>query len=565
MPGYLPDPPQIPVAGMGPHSTPQVTNSPSWNNPAAIANGISSFAQNYMLMQKQKQQEATARIKDTIQLAQMGIPIDDKQLVKDIKTSKLPIALDPESARTFTAPQAPNTPPSSVAPPPDPQSMMLAQGSGTNPLAALPPGVVPQPTAPGVMGPANPATAQVPVAPPSNLSTPQTMGPNPMMDPSVIAASARPGPSYLQSQPMPQTLRGFLSSLQQQGWDERQMKAGMNGILKGALQDDPKALEMASRLGLMKTLGAHDELFLMANKLYPDKTPAEAQAAVGKMLLYDIMGGPQKEMKLMETAKGMLPYFNNDLGAAQTYVNDVYNGKRPSVMPQMSFDQFKDIVGMTSKMQEQFPTSGNLPQLAATFMMGGRVQDAQQIMAAMAQHYPTSAQLELQMKDRQFNFDKQKHADMMGMDWARYNQAKAQFDAQYAMNQLSFLQGKAHSEFEQAWQIYTNKDSSTEQKNAAMQTAADALQKQGVPVSTEMVKGLINTATLGLLGTPTRELRVPDKGSASVGTMMAGKPPKNPITGKDDPQYANGLWDYLKKFGIQAAGGMGFYFGGEDK
>lgn len=338
----------------------------------------------------------------------------------------------------------------------------------------------------------------------------------------------------------PTTLRQYLSMLQQQGADEMGMKSRMKAILNGALQGDPRALEMSARLGLTKTLGAHDELFLLADKLFPEKSPHEAQAAVGKMLLYDAMGGPQREAKMMDVAKGMAPYFNNDLQRSKAYVDAIYNGERPSEIPGMSFEQFKDITDLTGKLQQQFPTSGALPQLAATFLMAGKTQDAQRIVAAIAEHFPTSGAMEAYQKDRAFNFDVTKHQDMMRIDWARYNQAKSQFDQQYALNQLQYLQGKAREEFDSFWKLYSDKDASQAQKNEATRGLVDALQKQGVSVSSKNVGSLMHP----FLGR--QEITIPtDTGAAA----MAGKPPKNPFTGEDDPQYANGLWDYLKSFG----------------
>lgn len=188
MPGYLPDPPQIPVAGMGPHPSPQVNNSPAWNNPQAIAQGIANFAQNYMLASRQKQQDSAKRVQDTIQLAMLGIPIDDKQLVRDIKASKLPIALDPESASTFTAPQAAGSPQSSVAPPlPEAQALML--GGSMMPVQ----GTVQPPTMPGAQGP---PPQPIPVGGAMGGSLP--VAPQMPVSPEVQAAAARPGPSYMQ-------------------------------------------------------------------------------------------------------------------------------------------------------------------------------------------------------------------------------------------------------------------------------------------------------------------------------------------------------------------------------
>lgn len=549
MPGYLPDPPQIPVAGMGPHPTPQMNNSPSWNNPQAIAQGIASFAQNYMLAQRQSQQDAASRVEQSIKLRQMGVPIDEKQLVKDIKKSKIPIALDPESAGAFDIEKAQMGAPQQQPPLPQAQAMMLA--GGQMPVQ----GSVPRPTPPGMVGPQNPETANVPI--PGAMGGAVPVSPQQAaLSPEMAAASARPGPSYMQQKPIPTTLHGFLDQLGQQGWDEKQMKGSMQNILRGALTGDNRALEMATRLGLTKTIGAHDELFLLADKLFPDKTPMEAQASVGKMLLYDIMGGPQMDAKKIDTAKAMMPYFNNSLEQAREYVNDVFDGRQPKVQPQMSFDQFKDVMKLQGDILGQFPTSGNLPAVATTLMMAGRTKEAQQVVSAIAEHYPSKDSMEMYQKERAFNWDKTKFAASQNLDWARFNQGKQEFDKQYAMSQLNYLQGKAREQFDSFWKIYNDKNASNGQRNEAVTGLVDALKKQGIDVETKNVFALMHPFE------GSTEIRVPNRGGQSVGTTMAGKPPKNPFTGADDPEYANGLWQYLQKFPGFV---KDYFFGGEEE
>jgi len=525
----LPQPPQLPSPQMGQRGGgPAVVQSASWNDPAAIAQGISNFAQNYMLMSRQQQEQAKQRVYDTIQLANLGVPIDDKQLVKDIKKSKLPIALDPDSAGTFAAPQAAGSgPQSSTAPPPGSvtpqaiQRMMMAQPQMP---AGMPPASVPTPMPPGAQGPAS----QTPIPSPGSVP------------PDVAAAAQTPGAQTLPQVQMPVTLRSFLSGLTQKGYKESQLRGVMQNITQGALQGDPAALEMATRLGVTKSLGAHDELFLLANKLFPDLSPEEAQGKVGQMLLYDAMGGPQRQAKMMELAKDMAPYFGNSLQRAQDYVSAIYSGRAPSEQPQMSFEQFDKLHTMSDNLSKQYPTSGQLPALVAAQVAAGHTNDAMKTLQGIAAHYPTQGQYEMDIKNRQLTFDAKKWDEQKQIDWARYNQATTQFNQTYAMDQLRFLQSKAGAQFEDFWKIYNDKDSSLEAKNEAVLGLADAMQKQGVDVTTENIKRLMKP----IQGENIIQTR---KNTGAAG--FAGKPPKNPFTGKEDAGYANGLWDYLKRFG----------------
>jgi hypothetical protein len=173
----------------------------------------------------------------------------------------------------------------------------------------------------------------------------------------------------------------------------------------------------------------------------------------------------------------------------------------------------------------------------------------------MASTYPTAAALEQRNKDRMFNFDQSKWEEQKKIDLLHLNQAERQFNQNYALENLRFMQGKAQTEFENFWHVYTDKDASQEQKNSAATGLADALQRQGTKVTTENIFKLMHPFE------GRTELRVPQGKTGAAD--FAGKAPKNPFTGEDDPGYASRLWDYLKQVGSTYVDD--YFFGTQDK
>lgn len=530
-PNFVPAPqgPQGGIQGGAPGAIAGTGPSVGGSIFSGITQGLQSFVQNYVAQSKAARQEAMQRVESAINAMMMGIPVDQKQIARDIKKSKLPISLEePEGSTVMARQQAASDYTQKLQ-----ASMIAGQlgGPTTNIQAGTPsiggaPGLAPSMRVGGPIMPGAPSAA--PGAPPSPIPV-QGMGPEWMQQ---LTALGRAGLMNKET----------MAKLQQ----------GMYSTATSALAGDPVALEMATRTGLLKSLGARDEFFLLAHKLFPELSPEQAQGQVGKMMMYDMMGGPQMKAKLLDLAKDMMPHFGGDLSRAITYVGQIFNGEQPKEIPQMSFADFYKLNEMTAKTIDQFPTAAGPARIAASYMSAGRMNEGMNLLTQIAQRYPTKEQIQQENWTKTFMQTKEHQKDTLALERERYNQGVKQFNMMYSLDTLKNFQSMAQSEFDNWWKVYTNKDSSNEQKNSAMEGLASALQKKGMKVTTDSVFKLLHPI----------EGQTMLKPKAEGVQKFVGKP-KNPFTGQEDDAYANGLWNYIKRLGL--ATGEDLFFGREQK
>lgn len=461
----LPQPPQIPGPQQG-HPAQNVgviqgNTSGVGQGLAGLSQGLSQFVQQYMIAQKKAEEDAMTRVEKTLQLNAAGVPIDRKQLLKDIKKAKLPIATDPENMQIAPV-QGPSAPPQGV---PSGEQMLLApQGMGMSPnVAAMNALQVPQRMEAS-------AGAQ-----------PQFAGPNAMGKYLDLANALGMGELAYKGQ-------------------HQEVQKKMLDVLQSALGGDPRATEMATRAGLFKAIGPRDETFLLAHKMFPDLSPEAAQGEVGRMMLYDMMGGPEAERQYRTMAEKLAPRFGGDVEKAYQYVQQTFGptvgkpGEAPkprktdsTLRPSYTFEEMKQAHDITNSITDRFPDAGVPAQMAADALLSGDRDAYMKIALGIPQYFKTKDQIAQGNWQSKFQQDASQHGDRMKMEQARINQAQDHFNKTYQMENLKFMQSKAQAEFDNAWKIYSDKDASKEAKNEAVDMLAEALMKQGVKVGTNEI------------------------------------------------------------------------------
>lgn len=421
-----------------------------------LAQGLQSFLQNYLGRQRDERQEAAKRVEAGIAMASAGIPIDTQQIARDIKKSKLPISLEDDSG-IQNAQQM--------------QQQLLQTMSGLqqaqppeSPYMAHPAGA-PRYAAPPLGGVADflQQNAQA-------MSPTYTTGGVQHTIPST--APNYNGPSWLQRL----TAAGQLQQQSQLFSMENAQK--MQGLIKQAIAGDPSATEVLTRSGIWKAIGPRDELFLLANRIFPGN-PEQATAAVGKLLLFHEAGGPQLQVKMMDMAKDMAPYFGNDLQRSGAYVNAILNGQRPTETPGFSFDQSKEMSLMQSRANKIWPTApGNLLHLLSIAQATGR-QDMVQAAYSALQSFPTAEQLTQDRWQKDYTLKRDQHADQMAIDQQRIKQAWSIHQDDMQMRVLDAMRSGAQQEFDNWWKLYAEQGAPQKQKNEAAVAMVDALKRKG--------------------------------------------------------------------------------------
>lgn len=279
--GYIPNP-----AGTLPYQESGTAN---------FVQGISSFMSNFMAAKKAEKEEALKEAEQNLRLLTMGIPVDQKQIVKNLQRAGVKLdmnAPDPALVKKYQEEQEQRNALAS-----NPALLGSAAGVGVGP------GQIP------------------PVSPPAAAPVPQ-----PSMSQRVLQGLG------LAKQPMPAPnapIYNALSQIQQMGALQRQNQIGemqyknlAQGLLKAAADGNKQAMLLIGQLGLAPKLTDDEHLELMG--ALTGKTPQEN---------YDVLVNSH-----------LAPYYSVLAQSAQA-------------ASRLTFDQRKEYSDMVLKLTDTYPNA----------------------------------------------------------------------------------------------------------------------------------------------------------------------------------------------------------------
>lgn len=443
-----------------------------------IVKGINDFVVNYKAANRAAKEEAQQRALQAIEMARLGIPIDQKKVLKDMKRAgwnidteaPTPEQISWERQKMSGEMAAKQASMQSLLMPQAPQMGPGGQNAGM--MAAPQQMQVPMPNMMGMQGGMAPG---MPGGPPMGPRPAGPPPPNFMQRLGQMVGIGRQEPSL--SSPTGQ----WLSSLQQRGMREQQHATEdseetryfvkeSRKIFKGILQGDPKAAELGYRLGMGQLL-PNEGFFKLAEEAGMSR-PTAARAMLGITL-----GEPAMKAQMMKTAIEMAPNFRNQQGgpdpaAALSYMNSLSRGELPNQQPQMDLDTAFKLKEYANKLQELHPTlPRNVAELAAnalTFHPDGKLAS---LLRDQVSKFPTKGTIGLQKDIVGWNMQEKQ----LGQQWKVHRE---NWELGVA-NSVRQAQGQA---FDSWWKIYNDKESTEEQREAAASGLADALSGVEVPL-----------------------------------------------------------------------------------
>lgn len=322
----LPEPPRpsgpaqyAPQGNMAPGPSPNPYVLP-YRQPMAptLIDGINKFLDSWKQQRQADQQRNASLFDKDIQNINLGIPVDLKKTAKYAKRSGLNIDFEGTAAN----PAQPATPPSTAQGAPQQQQLSPLPDGSQMPAQTVPGGSVPMP--------GTPATAGTPYQPGPQQSFMQQLltkmgARNPQINPQ------SPGMNWLQQQ---QALGQMRAGMQPQLLANQQKQVGLQGqqidneaqkqlVLGQALTGNPQALELATRLDMLKDLPA-DDLFRIGRKLGMTEDQISKQA-------YQLLSGYKPfEMQKMyweEASKLAARMPSKSPNAAYNFLMDPANAK----------------------------------------------------------------------------------------------------------------------------------------------------------------------------------------------------------------------------------------------
>jgi len=334
----LPQPPSVGQAISGPRGgytpNPQGTLPYPESGTSSFVQGISSFMQNFVAAKKAEKEEALREAEQNLRLLTMGIPVDQKQIVKSLQRAGVKLDLnapDPSLVKKYQDEQDQRNALAN-----NPALLGSAAGVGVGP---------------GQIPPAS-------TAPPTAAPTPRPGLGQRILQGLGITAQPTPAPNA--------PIYAALSQLQQAGQLQRanqigemQYKSLTQGLLKAAAEGNKHAMLLVGQLGIAPKLTSDEYLTLMGS--LTGKTPLEN---------YDVLVNAH-----------LAPYYSV---LAQSAANTA----------RLTFDQRKEYSDMMVKLTDTYP---NAPPEAVDAYVTGLLGGNKKLMDAGAQlmwQTPSKAMLE---------------------------------------------------------------------------------------------------------------------------------------------------------------------------
>lgn len=471
--GSLPTAPNIGGPATGPQGTmyPSAPGTlPYSTTSSSLVQGIGEFLKNFHAARDADKDRNRQMFETGLQNLMAGVPVDQKKLAKYAKRAGLPLDFEDKAPDTHVLPSTGDQ---------AAQAAMLAQGG-------MMPGVPPQ------------AAAQAATPPPQQAPPPQVQ-PGLMDKLKSSLGMGGIGANSPVMQYLGQMGEMGKTNLATQGGEAKQKNNILN-VMKAAMQGDPKAQEMATRIGLFHLLGPRDEMTLLMRK------SGMSDDEVTKANMYMMMGGPQKEMELRKMAVEFAPRFGGDLQKSLEYVQGTFStGKAPAnLRPSLTFDEAHKQGTLMSSLQKDYPNAPPylIHKLTETLTSPGESSQAvAKELFGQLQQYPSKAGQDFYQWSAEQAQKSKFHTDNMSVEWSRLAQTKAIHDQSLAMEQLNYLKSKAQDQFNNWWKIKEDKNADTTTKEAATTGLVDALKAQGVKgISQDKLDGFWGTVSGGLFG-----------------------------------------------------------------
>jgi hypothetical protein len=246
-------------------------------------------------------------------------------------------------------------------------------------------------------------------------------------------------------------LQEMMDHLKAKGIDVQGMsqdqQAQFMGLVKSAVNNqDPQATESLVRLGLFKDIPL-DEFTAAMRRISPELPQGQIDKNAASAYMYAKMGGPQLRLAQMGMAKDMLPFMGNDMGKSLQYIQGIFTGQDTGITPQMSADQYKQLMDGMSTLTKAYPTAPmNLINAISHAQVVGSQDTAQQLMGVL-KDYP-----------REGTLDYTKHQQTLGYDYSTLAQRTQNEAGLLNLSTVQALSGKDQSAFDNWFKLATNKD-----------------------------------------------------------------------------------------------------------
>jgi hypothetical protein len=394
------------VAGTGPYTLP-------YEQPLGgqLVAGINEFLKQYREQRNASKNQAAQEADQDIKNMMLGLPVDIKKTAAKLK--KAGVNLDFESDRPGVTP--------SVPPPPQGKMDRLKQELGFS----QPPI---NPNSPGME-----ALLQI-------SQRGQTR--NTLMDKAL----------GLQGQQLD-------LSAQQMSNQSR-----LQSLLTGALNNDPKALELATRFGLAHSLPS-DTWFQIG------RGAGKSDEEISKQMWWMYTGGPEAKRQLIDLADKNKERFGGRMDQAMKYYDDILSTGKSSIEPEMTFDEQIKVAERADKLMQLHPTMPlNIARLSAEVEVAGNKELADKTRTFIAKNYPTAGAINLQQYSQDFNLQIQK-----------FRESQQQFRLSHELAVVNSVKDALGGQFNKFAEMYNSatKEGDDGNRNAALKGMVDAMQKLG--------------------------------------------------------------------------------------
>lgn len=464
--GGLPAPPQ---GGQPPPIRPVNTITPTMpyqeSGATSVISAITNFVNNFRQSKEQVKQQAAQEADRDLKLLSLGIPIKQDKLAKNLQ--KAGIELDY------------GTPPPQVPNPQQPPQQVQVPTNSPVPGQQSMPSQIPQ----GMMQGQAPQQQQSMWSRfKGAMGQQQPIAPNsPAMQ--MIAQQAQQGQQMQQLQQKKMQME-FLTA-------ENGMNAAI--IMKGVLQGDAKAQEMARMSGLLPMLPI-DQILVAGRKM--GMTDGQTTAKY----LSAQFGDREVSKMIYDQAGKMADRFGGDIAKAAQYMTDLMNGDVPKDTPGRTFQENLDIAKIANTVRQEYPM---LPPAQAQIMAMAQVSGDKELLqkfSTLLAKMPSKSSLDMlnaQMSIKGKENDIRHSQVMERISAANAQTAQAGLALRAESNRLtalSIISNQAGDAFNRAYRMMADKDATPEQKKEATQMAADAINSMPpIPFQIQGKDGKITT------------------------------------------------------------------------
>jgi hypothetical protein len=460
------------------------------NTGAAILDGVAKFVQGVRQETEHQKQQAASQVDRDLKLLAMGVPVDQKAILKNMKQAGINI-----SKESITAPVPdPSRPGFEMQQPggymgqsPQPQQMPQAQM----------PGPAPQQPQPGIWARMGQA-----------LGLPQG-GDN--------AGGEQWLQQFAQRAQQRQQLGDRQMALQGQQMDFEEGKlAALKGLTSSDQATSMKAAQYLDMIGVVKMHGV-DELVALAAKASPGKDLTEIRKEVTGLYMANALGMNQVRSQMMTMAEKLTDRFQGDASKAMQYVQEIWEHGTSKLQPGRTVQENISISEQANKINTMYPTAGGaVGQVMALAQATGDNETIGKLYKMLNEvdtkgnpKFPSKGQLDLMVEQAKLN----QGAQRIQVDRDQMAQQMKIHADNFRLNTLGIISNSVGRQFDDARAIYMDKNADTKQKNAALERMAELTHTLGtlkIPVgkdangkevtinlsaggmTTEDVEGLLN-------------------------------------------------------------------------